>query len=39
MDLSTYESVSHAKWDCNYHIEFVPKGAQEGGARRNSMAK
>jgi putative transposase len=23
--MSTYESVSHSKWDCNYHVVFVPK--------------
>src|SRR5215475_8980537 len=23
--MSTYESLSHAKWDCKYHIVFVPK--------------
>ena len=22
---STYESLSHSKWDCKYHIVFVPK--------------
>ena len=24
--MSTYESLSHSKWDCKYHIVFVPKG-------------
>ena len=23
--MSTYESLSHAKWDCKYHMVFVPK--------------
>ena len=23
--MSTYESLSHSKWDCNYHVVFVPK--------------
>jgi len=21
----TYESLSHSKWDCTYHVVFVPK--------------
>ena len=25
MALSSYESLSHSKWDCKYHIVFVPK--------------
>ena len=27
--MSTYESVSHSKWDCKYHIVFVPKGRKK----------
>ena len=27
--MSTYESFSHAKWDCKYHIVFVPKGRKK----------
>jgi putative transposase len=23
--MDEYESVSHAKWDCKYHIVFIPK--------------
>jgi putative transposase len=23
--LSSYESLSHSKWDCKYHLVFVPK--------------
>ena len=23
--MSTYESLSHSKWDCKYHVVFVPK--------------
>ena len=23
--MSTYESFSHSKWDCKYHVVFVPK--------------
>jgi putative transposase len=29
MDMSTYESLSHAKWDCQYHMVFVPKGRKK----------
>jgi len=25
MSLSSYESLSHSKWDCKYHLVFVPK--------------
>jgi putative transposase len=21
----TYQSLSHSKWDCKYHVAFVPK--------------
>ena len=27
--MSTYESLSHSKWDCKYHIVCVPKGRQK----------
>ena len=23
--MSTYESLSHSRWDCKYHLVFVPK--------------
>ncbi|MDP1723114.1 MAG: IS200/IS605 family transposase, partial [Alphaproteobacteria bacterium] len=23
--MSSYESLSHSKWDCKYHLVFVPK--------------
>ena len=23
--MATYESLSHSKWDCKYHVVFVPK--------------
>jgi putative transposase len=29
MDMSTYESLSHSKWDCKYHSVFVPKGRKK----------
>ena len=25
MNASSYESLSHSRWDCNYHIVFIPK--------------
>lgn len=25
MIITSYESLSHSKWDCKYHIIFVPK--------------
>ena len=24
--MSTFESLSHSRWDCKYHVVFVPKG-------------
>ena len=27
--MSTYESLSHSKWDCKYHIVFVLKGRKK----------
>src|SRR4029450_8831256 len=29
MDMATYESLSHSKWDCTYHSVFVPKGRKK----------
>ena len=29
MTTSSYESLSHSKWDCKYHIVFVPKGRKK----------
>src|SRR6266571_2664102 len=29
--MSEYESLSHSKWDCKYHLIFIPK------RRRKSM--
>ncbi len=25
MTTSSYESLSHSKWDCKYHVVFIPK--------------
>jgi putative transposase len=33
----TYQSLSHSKWDCKYHVVFVPKRRREaifGQARK-----
>jgi putative transposase len=29
MQTSLYESLSHSKWGCKYHIVFIPKGRKE----------
>ena len=29
MTASSYESLSHSKWDCKYHIVFVPKNRRK----------
>ena len=23
--MDDYESLSHSKWDCKYHVAFIPK--------------
>ena len=35
--LTSYESLSHSKWDCKYHLVFVPKCRKKklyGGIRK-----
>ena len=27
--MSTFESLSHSKWDCKYHVVFIPKGRKK----------
>ncbi len=27
--MSTVESLSHSRWDCKYHVVFVPKGRKK----------
>ena len=27
--MSNYESLSHSKWDCTYHVVFIPKGRKK----------
>jgi len=29
MTTSSYESLSHAKWACKYHVVFIPKGRKK----------
>jgi putative transposase len=29
MTTSSYESLAHSKWDCKYHIVFIPKGRKK----------
>ncbi len=29
MTTSSYESLIHSKWDCKYHIVFIPKGRKK----------
>ncbi len=29
MTTSSYESLSHSRWDCKYHIVFMPKGRKK----------
>ena len=28
--MSTYESLSHSRWDCKYHVVFIPKCRKKG---------
>ena len=27
--MSNYESLTHSKWDCKYHVVFIPKGRKK----------
>lgn len=29
MSISSYKSLSHSKWDCKYHVVFIPKGRRK----------
>ena len=29
MTTSSYESLSHSKWDCKYHVVFIPKNRKK----------
>jgi REP element-mobilizing transposase RayT len=33
--MDEYESLSHIKWECKYHIVFIPKPAQTPLAQKN----
>jgi len=30
----SYESLSHSKWDCKYHVVFIPKGRKQVLSRK-----
>jgi putative transposase len=35
-----YQSLSHSKWDCKYHVVFIPKKRRKalfGHARRDCL--
>jgi putative transposase len=27
--MDEYESLSHSKWECKYHVVFIPKGRRK----------
>lgn len=29
MTTSSYDSLAHSKWDCKYHLVFIPKGRKK----------
>ena len=31
--MDEYESLSHTKWECKYHVVFIPKYRREGAVR------
>ena len=36
--MDEYESLSHSKWECKYHVVFIPKGRRRalyGGLRQH----
>ena len=37
MTTSSYESLSHAKWDCKYHVVFIPKGRKKALMARSGV--
>lgn len=39
--MSSYESLAHSKWNCTYHIVFIPKGRRKDlyGKVRNYLGK
>jgi len=39
--MKEYQSLSHTRWDCKYHVVFIPKRRKKkifGELRRNSGA-
>ena len=39
--MDEYESLSHTKWECNYHVVFIPKGRRKApyGQLRKHLAE
>ena len=35
----TYQSLSHSKWDCKYHVVFVPKRRRQLGPIFHELAR
>ena len=36
--MDEFQSLNHTKWDCKYHVVFIPKGCKKahfGRARRD----
>ena len=36
--MDEYQSLNHTKWDCKYHVVFIPKGRKKalfGRVRRD----
>jgi len=36
--MDEFQSLNHTKWDCKYHVVFIPKGRQKalfGHVRRD----
>jgi putative transposase len=39
--MDDFESLSHSKWDCKYHVVFIPKGRRKvlyGKLRQHDVA-
>ncbi|MBF5060153.1 hypothetical protein NEPTK9_001683 [Candidatus Neptunochlamydia vexilliferae] len=39
MTTSSYESLTHSRWDCKYHIVFIPKCRKKGHGSKYSMLR
>ena len=27
--MATFQSLAHSRWDCSYHVVFIPKGRKK----------